>query len=345
MEQASNDASCNSSLSNTGLKTVIIASSVDHGTSAIVSAFVRELQPEHVILMQRGTRSMRVSAWLELRAEIREKTKNAEAIVCLNHGAVLAGGILLGHQARSRTIGILEWSRQYPSRRKDLKTRVYAWFFQRILKRYSTVCSPVAGMREFYASAIPMLPVLYPLPYPEVDPSASKGISDQHPRMLFIGADIQRKGGDILLRNWQTDAPADAELTFVTPAPPVGHWRNVRFLHDIAPFTPEHRKLLEDHTIFVLPSHRESYGFAALEALNFGHVVVTTSKAGIAGLVAEAGGIIGETPDDAVRLAIDLLRNPAEIVRRREHCRGYMAAYRQRFHQLLDAALQGSQAE
>lgn len=295
-----------------------------------------------MVLLERDTRGMGLSDWLGLRTEILAKTSSADVVICLNHGAVLAGGLILGHHSKRRLVGIFEWSRQYPSRRRGLKTRMYAFFLKFILKRYSAVCSPVSGMRDFYAPTIRMLPILYPLPYADFNQTASLEKPDQDAKVLFIGADIQRKGGDLLLSQWQRHAPLAAHLSFVTPSPPEGDWPNVRFLHDIKPFTPEHRDLLESHTIFVLPSHRESYGFAALEALNFGHVVVTSASAGIAGLVAEAGGIVGKSPEDAIRLAMELVGQPAEIARRRAACRSFMAGYHQRFQDMMRAALEGS---
>jgi hypothetical protein len=324
------------------MKLVIIASAVDHGTRAINTSYVNKLSPSETYLIQHEIRELGLHEFLNLRSEIRRAAKSADVVLCLHHGAILASGLFLRQSKKRRLVGLLDWTRQYPSRRKERKIQAYAWFLLRILRRFSAVCSPVAGMRDFYAPSIQMLPILYPLPYPDVDLESQDLHDDGITRVLFIGADIQRKGGDILLRQWQQQAPATSHLTFVAPECPVGEWRHVEFINNIKPFTPEHRKLLESHSVFVLPSHREAYGYAALEALNFGQVVVTTENAGVSRLVAEAGGIVGKTSEDAVRLAMELLQQPEEIARRRAVCRSFMAGYEQRFHELIKGAFEGS---
>ena len=100
--------------------------------------------------------------------------------------------------------------------------------------------------------------------------------------------------------------------------------------------------MLEEHAIFILPTRHDAYGFAALEALNFGQVVVTTRFAGIASLVEEAGGLVGDSPEEAVRLAFGLAARPDEILRRRELCKSFMQSYPGRLEsclrQLLDTS-------
>ncbi len=324
------------------MKLVIIASAVDHGTRAINTSFISKLAPSETYLITDEIRELGLHGFLNLRSEILRVAKSADVVLCLHHGAILASGLFLRHSKQRRLVGIFDWTRQYPSLRRERKIRAYAWFLLRILRRFSAVCSPVAGMRDFYAPSIQMQPILYPLPYPDVDLESPDLHDDHITRVLFIGADIQRKGGDILLRQWQEQAPNTSRLSFVAPECPTGEWRHVEFINDIKPFTPEHRKLLENHSVFVLPSHREAYGYAALEALNFGQVVVTTKNAGISGLVAEAGGIVGKSSEDAVRLAMELLQQPEEIARRRAACRSFMAGYEQRFHELIQSAFEGS---
>jgi len=321
------------------MKIVVIASAVDHGTTTITNAFLRELDPCGTVLMKTDVRDLSRRAWINLRSEIMATTRSADVVLCLNHGAVIAGGLFVRHHRHQCTVGILEWTRQYPSRRKDWKTKLYAVLLTRILQRFTTVCSPVAGMRDFYASSARMAPIEYPLPYPEVTPVEPVWPIEGPVKALFIGADIRRKGGDILLNHWSTTPPYHAELSFVTPEKPEGNWDHVDFHHDIKPFTPEHCDLLKNHSVFILPSHRESYGYAALEALNFGQIVVTTQAAGIADLVRAAGGIVARTPEEAVHEALRLLGNRQEILERQKACHRFMMDYQKNFTRLMDDAL------
>jgi glycosyltransferase involved in cell wall biosynthesis len=107
--------------------------------------------------------------------------------------------------------------------------------------------------------------------------------------------------------------------------------KNVMFLKNISPGTSEHLQILRSHDVFVFPSRREAFGYAALEALNFGQVVVTTRQAGIAPLIEEAGGLIGNTPEETVQLAFTLLQDRRNLYERRERIRRFMVDYPARF--------------
>ena len=317
----------------------MIAAAVDDGTRTITKAFSRELRHASELLITKSIREMSLRDWIKLRAEIRDVTHSADTVLCLNHGALIAGSLFLRRGDHIRKIAICDWTRQFPSRRIDWRTRIYALVLRVLLKRYTAVYTPVAGMKAFYADQVAMQPIRYPLPYPDVDPSSAQGASDSLIKALFIGADIKRKSGDILLDLWKESRPAGAKLTFVTPVTPLGDWPDVNFCNNIKAFTQEHRDILASHTIFILASQREAYGFAALEALNFGQVVVTTEAAGISDLVRAAGGIVAPTPKEAVTQALQLMNCSEELIRRQQLCKAYMSGYQETFTKLMDHAL------
>lgn len=321
------------------MKLAIIAAAVDDGTRTIFNAFSRELRADSELLITASSRKMSLGDWMKLRSNVLEVTRTADTVVCLNHGALIVGALLLKRSRHKRIIGIGDWTRQFPSRRTDWRTLVYAHILRRLLNRFDAVCSPVSSMREFYADQIPMLPIKYPLPYPEISPNTAQDSRGAKPNALFIGADIKRKSGDVLLQLWNESPPAGATLTFVTPETPPGNWENVKFHNDIKPFTEAHREVLAGNSVFILASQREAYGFAALEALNFGLIVVTTEAAGISELVHAAGGIVAPTPKEAIRQALELLNNSDELLGRQRLCRDYMSGYQNNFRNLMDRAL------
>jgi glycosyltransferase involved in cell wall biosynthesis len=177
-----------------------------------------------------------------------------------------------------------------------------------------------------------MRPTIYPLPYPEVTPAEWPKREGPGTGILYVGANIKRKGGDVLLEMWRSERPAGTRLTFVSPHAPYecDDLPEVDFRRDVSANTPEHRGLFENNSIFLLPTRNDAYGFAVLEALNFGLVVVTTEAAGIAGLVRESGGFVGRTPEEAVSMAFHLAANSSTLDKKRFEIETFLRNYPRR---------------
>lgn len=311
------------------MKILLIANTVDHGTRSIADAYTRCLRPTRRIDIPAGLKQMGIRTWLRFGIQIRRAAKEADVVVCLHHGALCLGALFLPKTGSPRRVAITDWTRAFPSRRRDLYIRVYNRVYALLCKAYDQVFSPAPGLRKCYEGLVDMHPTIYPLPYPEIMPPNWQKREASEPWILYVGANIQRKGGDVLLEKWRQARPAKARLSFVSPHAPD---RNedlpmVQFFRDVSANTPEHRKLFESHSIFLLPTRHDAYGFAVLEALNFGLVVVTTEAAGIAELVRESGGMVGQSPEEAVRFAFDLASRPDDIRRRRERCRNFIQDY------------------
>jgi len=282
----------------------LLASTADHGTRSISHAFERALRPERTMLMPRGFRRSGLRALLAGLRFVSGAESAGLNVICLFNAPVMLGAVAPFHRKGSR-IGILDWTETYPSGRSGKKMDVYNWLYCQAFRRLQVTASPVDGFREYFGKmGIPIRNCMYPMPYPDNVGTPREPIATV--RLLYIGGDYKRKGGDVLLQMWAEARPNNAQLTFVCPKPPIENLEGVRFLKDIRSGTPEHRRLLEDHDILLLPTRQEPFGYVLLEAINSGLVCVTTRAAGAADIVKESGGLIAYNPEAAVKSAFDL---------------------------------------
>lgn len=133
------------------------------------------------------------------------------------------------------------------------------------------------------------------------------------PRILFVGGDFERKGGDLLLDVFRKRLRRRAELVLVTrkplPAEP-----GVEVHLNVAANSPQLRRLYAESDVFALPTRADAYSIVGMEALASGLPVIATRVGGIPDIVRE-----GETGhlievDDAAALgdALEsLVANPS----------------------------------
>jgi len=131
------------------------------------------------------------------------------------------------------------------------------------------------------------------------DPKARK--HDGVTRLLFVGGDFQRKGGDLLLRYLRERSPGlpPVELCCVTRDTVMDAPTNVRFVRGVANNSPELVALYQQSDLFVLPTRADCYSLVALEAMASGLPVVITNMGGIGDIVApgETGVLLSPTDD------------------------------------------------
>jgi glycosyltransferase involved in cell wall biosynthesis len=101
-------------------------------------------------------------------------------------------------------------------------------------------------------------------------------------RLLFVGADFQRKGGDMVVDVVRRLA-GEVEADMVTPAEALDV-PGIR-VHRAGPNSPELRALFARADVFVLPSRAECFGIAAVEALASGLPVLMSNVGGSADIV------------------------------------------------------------
>lgn len=127
-------------------------------------------------------------------------------------------------------------------------------------------------------------------------------------RLLFVGGDFVRKGGDILLDVFRTRFADRCELDVVTREalePPPG----VR-VHRAEPNSPLLKELYAQADIFVLPTRAECFGIATVEAMASGLPVIAGDVGAAREIVddGETGWLIEPTPDGLAPALEDALR-------------------------------------
>jgi len=129
------------------------------------------------------------------------------------------------------------------------------------------------------------------------------------PRLLFVGNDFVRKGGEDLLAVFAESFTNRCELDIISndlvnlPKLP-----NLRIHRGISPLSPEILKLYEAADIFVMPTHEDCYPMVFIEAMGAGLPSIGTTVMGVPELV--QNGVNGLTikPGDREELRQALLK-------------------------------------
>jgi glycosyltransferase involved in cell wall biosynthesis len=127
------------------------------------------------------------------------------------------------------------------------------------------------------------------------------------PRILFVGGDFYRKGGDLLLDVFR-QMQGRALLTLVTTADVGSLPPGVTVVSDA---TPGSRRLAECYAaadIFCLPTRADATALVVSEAMAAGLAVITTNVGGVAEAVVDGESGLVVTPDSEPELAEALFR-------------------------------------
>lgn len=117
------------------------------------------------------------------------------------------------------------------------------------------------------------------------------------PRVLFVGTDFIRKGGDLVVGWYRSRGHMLCELHIVSadPRARAAAGDGVVVHADLTPDDDRLRRLYWSSDVFVMPSRSEPFGIAAIEALAAALPVVVSSVGGLADIVDHgASGILVE---------------------------------------------------
>jgi len=172
---------------------------------------------------------------------------------------------------------------------------------------------------------------------PGVDASAwqpADHAGDGPMKILFVGADFDRKGGQILLKAFDALPPGSAVLRLVTRTD-IAVRPGVEVYQGLSPNDSLLRELFRTSDVFVLPSAFEMFGIAAVEAAAAGLPVIVTSVGGLGDLVVDGVTGFSMAPGDVDAL-VDHLRVLADDPAMRKE---FGAAARRRAELEFDAGM------
>jgi len=132
------------------------------------------------------------------------------------------------------------------------------------------------------------------------------------PRLLFVGGDFERKGGNILLQCFKRELQAECELSIVTQSP-VAPARNLKVYHNVTPNSDTLLRLYAAADIFVFPTLADCAPLAVPEAMAASLPIVTTRVGAIPEMVrdGEQGFLVEPGNMDALTAAIHrLIQSP-----------------------------------
>jgi alpha-maltose-1-phosphate synthase len=115
---------------------------------------------------------------------------------------------------------------------------------------------------------------------------ARKPAKNDKIRLLFVGNDFARKGGEDLLAVFLEDFTNVCELDIVTNAPlNLPNLPNLRIHRGISPLSPELINLYQNADIFVMPTYEDVYGLVFGEAMAAGLPCIGTNIVAVPELV------------------------------------------------------------
>lgn len=130
------------------------------------------------------------------------------------------------------------------------------------------------------------------------------------PKIIFVGGNLPRKGGDMLLRVFRERFRGRAALYLVTRTP-IAPEPGVFVYDDIVPNDPRLVQLYHEADLFCLPTYGDCLPMVLSEAMAASLPVISTSVAGIPELVAhgESGLLIAPGDERGLAESLETLLN------------------------------------
>lgn len=147
------------------------------------------------------------------------------------------------------------------------------------------------------------------------DPARRKPRHQGPLKILFVGGDFPRKGGDLLVEVARTFPSESLELHLVTGADvPAGN--GVHVYKGVKPYAPELLRLYAESDVFVLPTRGDCLAVVLGEAMAAGLPIITTNVGAHAEAVEDGKSGFVLAPDDGATLRdrIDRLVRDRDLV-------------------------------
>ena len=136
-------------------------------------------------------------------------------------------------------------------------------------------------------------------------------------KILFVGTDFERKGGELLLRVFSERFVDVAELHMVTGHAPNGFHRNVHLHSDLTPNDPRLVELYAECDLLVLPTSADLAPWAFIEAMAVGRPCIGTNVGAVPEVIDDGvtGFVIPVNDAAALEEKMRLLLDDRELAR------------------------------
>ncbi len=196
------------------------------------------------------------------------------------------------------------WIRKLLRLRERVSRRSVAWFSA--WSRWAADALEAEGVPPSRISVLP--PGVDLIDWTYVSRAAARPV-----KLLFVGGDFERKGGQQLLDAVRPRLCRGLELDVVTRS----HVREAPGIrvHRAGPNSPELRRLYADAHLFVMPSRAECFGIAAVEAMATGLPVVM-GDAGAAREIVDhgmTGWVVPPRREELAALLDHVAEHPEEL--------------------------------
>lgn len=282
---------------------------------------------DHGVNNRRGL-MFRLRNAIALRKAVRNAVREGRIILFYNVSpAMFAFGCWKG----GRACITMDWAgRLFRPEPPGIRALV-GWLNQRVFLSCDSLLPMTRAMSDCLVNAyhiprdkVHLVPSLFDVGY--LDPGEIR-MSDRV-RVLFVGGDLVRKGGDLLYRRFREKFQGKCDLTMATNwdfelVPGLTIRKNIRY------GTREHLQMMREHDILVLPTRCDSGPQVIGEAAAAGLAVLTTEAALGAVHVVNHGvnGFISETPEACIEALSGLLKKPDEIRRMRQASLDHMRTH------------------
>jgi glycosyltransferase involved in cell wall biosynthesis len=263
-----------------------------------------------------------LSQILLLRKFVKSNLKNGQKVVFQNVKPALfcfglwnsRNGILISDFSHT----LFNW---YKSKKIKKNARYYFQIllyrkFHKILALTTNLKSNIEEIYKIDGSKIIYIPL--PLDFNEYHQKPQH--INKLPKVLFVGGEFYRKGGDVVLDAWDIELKGICELVIVTNTslPPK---EGVTILKNVKKGTSKHKELFQQSDIFILPTDRDAYPIVLGEAAVCSLAIITTQFAFGAKdiIVDKVSGIVATSAKACVEELIRLLKNPELIFQYKEN--------------------------
>ena len=218
----------------------------------------------------------------------------------------------------------MDWMRRLTESQQNKPYGLVSRIHRQVLKSCAGLLPMTSAMAECLAEEygvpteqIHLVPSLFDVE--ALDPSEITP-SQERIRLLFVGGDIIRKGGDLLYERFRDSLSNTCDLTMVThhPFEPLS---GMKLLNSVRYGTDQHRKIMQSHDILVLPTRQDSGPQVIGEAAAAGLAVFTTRFAlGAPHVVRDKfNGCIANSPEQCLDRLAEIVNQPDIVTEMRRN--------------------------